>query len=182
MGDSMDVKTFQLFFSLLALAANAGAIAIVVIRVGAGRSATLARLRDQLAPAAVPLAFVVALTATLGSLYFSEVANYRPCTLCWYQRIAMYPLPVLLAVGMLTRDPHVRRYVWPITAIGGMIAAYHWFVERFPDLETGVCQADLPCSVMWFEKFGFVTLAYMAFSGFAFVAAAMTLRPRTLAS
>ena len=172
----MDTGTLQLFFAILALVALTGAVAVAVLRVLAARGVPGAvRLRSQLAPVAIPLAFAVALTATLGSLYFSEVANFTPCRLCWYQRIAMYPLTVLLAVAWWRRDVHVRSYVWPLATIGAAVAAYHWFIERFPSLESGACDLTQPCSVMWFEEFGFVTLAFMAWSGFAFIGALLTL-------
>jgi hypothetical protein len=172
----MDVDTFELFFSLLALLALVGAAALVVVRVLSGRgNAGAVALREQLAPVAVPLAFVVALVTSLGSLYFSEVADYRPCTLCWYQRIAMYPLVVVLGIASVSRDFAVRRYVWGLSGVGAAISTYHWLLERFPSLETDVCDMTQPCSVTWFEQFGFVTLAFMAFCGFAAIAALLTL-------
>ncbi|MBK9180893.1 MAG: disulfide bond formation protein B [Acidimicrobiales bacterium] len=127
-------------------------------------------VREQVQPFALWAAWAVGLTATLGSLYFSEVANYAPCTLCWYQRIAMYPMAVILLVAAIGRDWRVRRYVLPVVAIGAAVSVYHWLIERFPSLDSGVCSATLPCTLIWFEKLGFVTLAYMALSGFALIA------------
>ena len=89
----MDVDAAELFFSLLALVALAGAVVLVVARVLAGRSAAAAQLVAAVDDAALWIAFLVAATATAGSLYFSEVADFTPCRLCWFQRIAMYPLP-----------------------------------------------------------------------------------------
>src|SRR5207342_697395 len=84
---------------------------------------------ELLAGQEVPLAFVVALIATLGSLYLSEVAHFVPCRLCWYQRIAMYPLPIILAVGWWKRDSGVRRYALPLAVVGACISVYHVLVE-----------------------------------------------------
>ena len=103
----------------------------------------------------------------LGSLYFSEIVNYKPCRLCWYQRGAMYPLAILLIVFTVLRTKRIARIVVPIAAIGAGISLYHWLLERFPDnLDSGVCSKDVPCEFIWFELFGFVTLPFMALTGF----------------
>jgi hypothetical protein len=75
-----------------------------------------ARVGSTISDAAVWLAWLVAVGATVGSLYFSEVANFNPCRFCWFQRIAMYPLAVILLVGALRKDPGVRWYAVPIAA------------------------------------------------------------------
>ncbi|MVN89024.1 disulfide bond formation protein B [Deinococcus sp. HMF7620] len=86
------------------------------------------------------LAWVVALVATLGSLYFSEVRQFNPCILCWFQRIFMYPLAVILGVAALGGDLRVRRYVVPLAGIGVLVALYH-------NLETwGVVPVPLACT------------------------------------
>ena len=96
----MSVSAAERFFSLLALVAAAGAITIVVLWIVPGTRPSLARIY-----AAAPwLAWLVAATSMFGSLYFSEHAHFEPCKLCWYQRIAMYSLVVVLLVGNLRRD------------------------------------------------------------------------------
>jgi disulfide bond formation protein DsbB len=88
----------------------------------------------------------------------------------------MYPLAVILAIATVRRDRAVRRYAVPVAAIGLVISAYHWLIERFPDLEAGgTCSAIVPCTAPWFTEFGFVTLSFMAFSGFAFIIVALLL-------
>jgi disulfide bond formation protein DsbB len=123
-------------------------------------------MRGLVGPAALWLAFLVALTATVGSLYFSEVARFTPCVLCWYQRIAMYPLVVLLGVAALRGDVSVRRYVAPVAIIGAAISIYHIGVERLPGLPSGACSLDVPCDLIWVERFGFITIPVMALVGF----------------
>ncbi|PTA69175.1 disulfide bond formation protein B [Deinococcus arcticus] len=87
------------------------------------------------------LAWVVSLAATLGSLYFSEVRQFNPCILCWFQRIFMYPLAIVLGVAALGADLRVRRYVLPLAGIGLLIALYQ-------NLETwGVVRAPLACTI-----------------------------------
>lgn len=118
----------------------------------------------------MPLATAIASVATLGSLYLSEVAGYVPCALCWYQRIAMYPLVVVLGVASLRGDRQVWRTAVPIASIGGGIAAWHMAVERFPALGSAVCDPSAPCALLWVEEFGFLTLPTMALTGFFAIA------------
>jgi disulfide bond formation protein DsbB len=169
-------QTLTTLFALLALVANLAVLTFVVIAIAARFSDGAARLRDSLwdrvGEVALPLAALVALTATLGSLYYSEVVNLIPCTLCWYQRIGMYPLPLILAIAAFRRDADVWHYVLPITVIGAVIAGYHYQLEWFPDQSHGACSVVTPCHVIPFaRKFGFITLAYMSLSGFLLIAA-----------
>jgi hypothetical protein len=172
-------ETLQLFFALLAILTNVTAVAILAARL-APRSGAAQTLLATVQPVALWLAWAVALTSTLGSLYFSEVANFTPCTLCWYQRIAMYPLAVILLIAALRRDRGVAVYAVPVAGIGAVIATYHYLIERFPDLDSGgVCSAAVPCTFAWFEELGFVTLPYMALSAFALILVLLTLpRPQ----
>jgi disulfide bond formation protein DsbB len=172
------VATFQNLFAVLALAAMTGAIVLAVASLLRHRSALAASIVAPFAEAALPLAWLVALISTLGSLYFSEVADYVPCTLCWYQRIAMYPLAVVLAIAAVRRDRSIRFYAVPVAVIGAGIALYHWLVERFPDLDAGACSVTIPCTLVWFEVFGFISLPFMALCGFSFIAVALLLTPQ----
>jgi disulfide bond formation protein DsbB len=165
----ISTSTMTLLFATLAVLA---AIAAVVLH--AVRWLPLPEARRGLAGLLdgqeVQLAFVVALVATLGSLYLSEVAHFVPCRLCWYQRIAMYPLPVLLGIAWWKRDAGIRRYVVPLALIGLLISTYHILVERFPSLEdSGVCEVSNPCTIRWVERFGFVTIPTMALAAFALI-------------
>ncbi len=163
----VDVEAVELFSSLLALGAIGGAVAVLVVRALRRRSATAAQIADAIDDAALWIAFLIAATATAGSLYFSEVANFVPCQLCWYQRIAMYPLSLILLVAAVRGDRSVRWYVGPLAAVGVLISTYHYLVEWFPSLEGGgVCALSAPCTVPWFRELGFVTLAFMALCGF----------------
>lgn len=169
----MSLSAAARFFSLLALVAGAGAIGIVVLAIVPAGRRHLAVLREP----AVWLAWVVAATATFGSLYFSEVQNLLPCRLCWFQRIAMYPLAAILLVGAVRRDPNVRWYAVPLAAIGLVVAVYHSLIEWFPQWESGSCDPVVPCSSYYFREFGFVTLAFMAICGFAAVLALLLFVP-----
>ncbi|HEV7763072.1 MAG TPA: disulfide bond formation protein B, partial [Acidimicrobiales bacterium] len=128
-------------------------------------------LHREVAGSAVGLAWLVAAVAMSGSLWFSEVAGFTPCRLCWAQRAFMYPLVAVLAVAGLTRRPAWRVLALTMATVGAVIAVYHVLVERFPTLESSTCDPTNPCSLVWFERLGFVTLPYMALSGFALIGA-----------
>jgi disulfide bond formation protein DsbB len=163
----VDTETMQLFVGLLTIAAAVGAITVVVLRVlAAAGSEGATRLGSAISDSAVWLAWVVALGATLGSLYFSEVANFNPCRFCWFQRIAMYPLAVILPIGAIRKDPNVRWYAAPLAMIGAAISAWHSLIEWRPSLDNGECEFQGPsCTFVWFREFGF-SLANMALIGF----------------
>lgn len=169
----MNVDAMATLFALLTVIAIAAVTAIVLLAV-AGRDgfpSTRDTVWETLGPSALWLAFLVALTATLGSLYLSEVAHFVPCKLCWYQRIAMYPLVPVLAIAAWKRDVSVVRYVVPLAVIGAAISIYHYQLERFPNQASVSCSADAPCTVVWIWKFHFVSIPLMALSGFALIVA-----------
>lgn len=152
-----------LFFAMLALGANALALvvlaALIVPRwrpILAGEIAAYGRL----------LGVAVAAVTVFGSLYLSEVRGFKPCTLCWYQRIAAYPILVVLLVGWARRDDGARWYVLPLAALGSVVSVYHILIERFPSLESGACDPTNPCSLIWVQHLGFITIPYMALSSF----------------
>ena len=158
------VAVAERLFGILALVA-------IVVAVGAATAVVTRRVPDWLRDdAALPLAAAIAAVATAGSLYLSEVAGYLPCTLCWYQRIAMYPLTVVVGVAAVRRDGQVWKTVVPLTVIGSMLSAWHIVIERNPALGGGVCDPNAPCSLRWVEEFGFLTLPTMAGIGFVAIA------------
>jgi disulfide bond formation protein DsbB len=163
----VDTETVQLFVGLLTITAAFGAIAVVVLRVlAAAGNDGAARLGSSISDSGVWLAWIVAMGATVGSLYFSEVANFNPCRFCWFQRIAMYPLSVILLVGALRKDPNVRWYAAPLAIIGVVISGWHSLIEWRPSLDNGECEFQGPsCTFVWFREFGF-SLANMALIGF----------------
>jgi disulfide bond formation protein DsbB len=172
------VDTANKFFLVLTIIADVGVVvlgpvALSMLRtrpVTIGEGGLRAGLLEWIGPQARALAFVVAAMATAGSLYYSEIAHFVPCELCWYQRICMYPLAAILLVGLLRRDSAVRWYAAPFVLVGAPLSLYHWLVERVPAFaDTSSCSAVAPCTTPYFEELGFVTLAFMAFSGFLLV-------------
>ncbi len=167
----------SLFFALLAVAAALLVLAVPATALaarlsGPGRRAH-AWLAATLHDGGLALAWLAAVIATLGSLYYSEIVGFTPCRLCWYQRIAMYPLAVILGVAVLTGDRGVRRYVLPVAGTGAAISAYHYLLQWFPSLETGSCAVDAPCAAFYVRAFGFVSIPFMALSAFALIATAV---------
>jgi disulfide bond formation protein DsbB len=175
----VDVDAFQLFFTLLALVALGGAAAFVAIRLVGRRPGSARELATAVDGAVLWLAFLVAATATAGSLYFSEVADFVPCQLCWYQRIAMYPLVPILFVAAVRRDRSVRWYAAPVAAVGAMISTYHYLIEWEVFSEGGACGIGPSCADIWFRELGFVTLALMALAGFVTILALVVPPPIT---
>jgi disulfide bond formation protein DsbB len=174
----VDTPTVTLFFALLATIAQVvvivGVALAVASRFSSAAAAMRARIARVVAPQALALGAVVALTATIGSLYLSEVAHFPPCTLCWYQRIAMYPLVVVLGVGALRRDAGARFSAYVLAAVGAAISVWHLMVEANPDLGSGSCDPTNPCSIKWVEEFGYLTIPGMALSGFLLIIVLLT--------
>lgn len=168
----MTVRAVATIFASLSFLAIGGAVAGFVLL--AGRRTASAAI-DAVRPLLLPSAAVVALVATLGSLYLSEIAGFEPCVLCWYQRIAMYPLPVILGIAAVRQDAAVRRYAQPLAVIGLGIAAYHYLIQAFPSLDSGTCDLGVPCGARYIELFGFVSIPFMAGAGFLFIVAALAL-------
>ena len=166
-------ETVSLFLALLAVVAQVTVATAVVLTVAGRFSPGAARLRTSLlgtfGPFALELALAVAVVSMAGSLYYSEGAHFTPCKLCWYQRIAMYPLVPMLGIAVWRQDRAVRRYALPLAVIGGLISTYHVLLERFPSLETGACDPNNPCSLRWIEELGYLTIPTMALSAFALI-------------
>ncbi len=108
-------------------------------------------------------AWLVALVATLGSLYYSEVRNFIPCTLCWYQRIAMYPLVFILGIATWRNDPHIRPYALTLSLLGLFWSSYHLLELWVPGLAPNVCKGPIPCNVEYIPSFPIPLQAGIAF-------------------
>ena len=119
------------------------------------------------------LGFLVAAIATGGSLFFSEIAHFPPCELCWYQRICMYPLSGILLLVALANDHGVSRYLLPLPVAGAGVAVYHLLVENGVVEQHQSCLISAPggCAVKWINEFGYVTIPTLALSGFLLVGA-----------
>lgn len=159
-------------FGLLAIVALVVAVTTAIALV---RGRVPAWLRDDVA---LPLATAIAATATGGSLLLSEVAGYLPCVLCWYQRIAMYPLVLIVGIAAVRGDREVWRTAVPLSAIGAGIAVWHILLEQNPGWG-GPCDDAAPCTILWVEELGFLTLPTMALISFVAISMlTLAARPR----
>ena len=113
------------------------------------------------------LAWLTATLATLGALFMSEIMGFAPCVMCWYQRILMFPLVVILALGLFPFDPKVLRYALPLAVIGLVVAGFHVLLVWGIVPETmAPCRQGIPCKTVQIEWFGFVTIPLLSFLAF----------------
>lgn len=117
--------------------------------------------------------FIISLTATLGSLFYSEIAGYEPCKLCWFQRIFMYPIPILLALSMWKKDRGIIKYVLGLSIIGGLLALFHYLLQVgiVPDGACGVVGYSVSCSQRFVMEFGYITIPMMSLTAFVYIIA-----------
>jgi disulfide bond formation protein DsbB len=158
---------------LLAALGVVGQVAVAVLVVAAvfrvaGIPGPLLGIRSAVWGYELWLAFVVTAVATGGSLFFSEVANFVPCELCWFQRIFMYPLAIVTLLAAIANDHRVARYLLPLPVIGAGISVYHILVEERVVGQTTACLISAPggCAVKWIDEFGYVTIPVLALTAF----------------
>lgn len=125
------------------------------------------------------LAFAQVLLATLGSLIFSEIFKFPPCVLCWYQRIAMYPLVVIFGVAILKKDKNFIFYTWPLIITGWLIAFYHnlLYYNILPEA-AAPCIQGVSCTTKFIQWFGFITIPFLSLSAFTFLGGLMLIYRR----
>jgi len=167
--------THAVIVTLAALGVVGQALAVLLLLVAvvalAGTRSPLGALRAAVWGYELWLAFVVAAVATGGSLFFSEIAGFVPCELCWYQRICMYPLSLITLLTALTDDHRLARYLLPFPVIGAAVATYHLLVENHVVGQSAACLASGGggCAVKWINEFGYMTIPTLALTGFALV-------------
>jgi disulfide bond formation protein DsbB len=165
----LPVAVVNRFVGILALIAVTLTVAAVVMLV-------TRRIPPWARDAALPVATAIATFTTLASLYYSEIAGYPPCTLCWYQRIAIYPQVIVLGVASLRRDLEVWRTAVPLAVVGAVVSVWHIVIERNPAL-AGPCDPANPCTIKWVEEFGLLTIPTMALiAAVAFIALTLLAR------
>ena len=137
----------------------------------------LTQLRVWLEGYELWLAFLVAAIATGGSLFFSEIAHFVPCELCWYQRICMYPLSITTLLAALAADRRAARYLLPLPIVGAGVSVYHLLVENQVVSEAQTCRISAPggCALKWINEFSYVTIPTLALTGFALIFALLLL-------
>ncbi len=128
------------------------------------------------------LAWLIATASTLGSLFFSNVMEFAPCVLCWYQRICLFPLVIILAQGLFPLNRQVIRYALPLTAAGWLLAAYHNLLYAgIVPASMQPCSKGVSCTEEYIELFGFLSIPLLALLAFTVLMAILiTLKRRSL--
>ena len=163
---------------MLGGASVAGAAASLALLAGLVMPGSRAWLRASLEGYerhVVGWAWGIAAIATAGSLYFSEIVGFVPCPFCWYQRFAMYPLVVVLGVGLLRPSARIWRFAIPLPVAGLAIAAYHVALQFQPTLDLVPCEGGVPCSGRYVAVFGFISIPAMAGAAFLMITALLLL-------
>ncbi len=144
---------------------------VLVVAVAAIWSERAKRLlvtaRDTLLGGELWFAWGIAAVATAGSLFFSEVSQFIPCRLCWFQRIGMYPLAAILLIAAIRRDTRGGAlYGLPLVVFGAIVSIYHIYIEHHPEAETASCKIGAPCATKWIDKLGYITIPTLALTAF----------------
>jgi disulfide bond formation protein DsbB len=165
--------THDVVVILAALGVAGQVLAALMLLVGVGWLVGLRSMSDvvrrTLEGYELWLVFLVSSIATGGSLFFSEIAGFVPCELCWFQRICMYPLTIVTLLAALANDRGVARYLLPLPFVGACVTVYHLLVENGVVKQAQACLISAPggCATKWIEEFGYVTIPTLALTGFA---------------
>ncbi len=140
-------------------------------------------MKDLLKRDSIFVAWAISIAAMLGSLYFSNIRNFPPCILCWYQRIFMYPLVLIIGVGIYKKDKNLPDYVLPLAGIGWLISVYHnlLYYNIIPESATP-CINGVSCTTKFIEYFGFVTIPFLSFAAFTIIIATTLMYKKYLKS
>jgi len=157
--------------------AVAGAFILAAIAAAAGLRAPLQAIRSALWGYELWAAFVVAALATGGSLFFSEIAHFVPCELCWFQRIAIYPLSIVTLLAALAGDHRVARYLLPLPIAGAGVSVYHLLVENGVVEQAKACLLSAPggCATKWIDEFGWMTIPTLSLTASALLVSFLAL-------
>ncbi len=158
--------------ALLTLTTDIGIILYVATGLIGTQLAPIRQAREKIlstiAPYARILAFLVALTATSGSLFYSEVAHFTPCLLCWWQRIFMYPQVLLIGLGIVKKDKNIADYAMAMSLVGGSISLYHYYIQLGGNklIPCSTVGYSIDCTQRFSLEFGYITIPMMALSAF----------------
>ncbi|RHW34129.1 disulfide bond formation protein B [Neobacillus notoginsengisoli] len=115
-------------------------------------------------------AWAVSIIALFGSLYFSEIRKYEPCELCWYQRILMYPMALLLGIAIVKKDYRIAVYSKWLSVIGMAVSAYHYSLQKLSFMaEAAPACGRIPCTGQYINWLGFITIPFLALIAFTLI-------------
>jgi disulfide bond formation protein DsbB len=127
------------------------------------------------------ICWIVASVATLGSLFFSEIMELPPCALCWYQRVFMFPLVIILLVGLFPFDKSIIKYALPLASAGWGFAFYHYLVySGFIPESIQPCSQGVSCSETYLDLFGFLTIPMLSLISFSIIIGLLLILRRRL--
>lgn len=164
--------THDVIVALAALGVAGQVLAALLLLVGIGWVAGLRGpgewLRRAVEGYELWIVFLVSAIATGGSLFFSEIAGFVPCELCWFQRICMYPLTIITLLAALANDRRVARYLIPLPLVGAGVSIYHLLVENHVVKQAQACLISAPggCATKWINEFGYMTIPTLALTAF----------------
>lgn len=116
------------------------------------------------------VAWAASVIAMFGSLYFSEVQKFEPCELCWYQRILMYPMVIILGIAVIKKDERITFYTMFLSAIGALISLYHYSIQKVAFMaDNAVSCGRIPCTGQYINWLGFVTIPFLALTAFVII-------------
>lgn len=115
-------------------------------------------------------AWATSVIAMFGSLFFSEIQKFEPCELCWYQRILMYPMVIILGIAVVKKDERISFYTMILSVIGALISLYHYSIQKIPFMaDNAVSCGRIPCTGQYINWFGFVTIPFLALVAFVII-------------
>lgn len=119
---------------------------------------------------AMQMVIAISIVATVGSLFFSEIMKLPPCVLCWYQRICMYPIVIISAVGLWKRDKNLPFFILPLGLIGLAVSIYHnlLYYKILPE-SVAPCTMGVSCTTKQIELLGFITIPLMSLTAFTLI-------------
>ena len=164
----MEVSIANQILSLLTILSQIISIVLVIAFLFPAKTK---KIKQYFKKKAIYLAFLVSLTATLGSLYYSEIARFVPCTLCWYQRIFMYPQTFLFLTSIYKKTNDIYKYSLVLSFVGGIVALYH-YLSQIGVTNTSGCPVigySISCSQKFVLQYGYITIPLMAFSAFLLI-------------
>lgn len=116
------------------------------------------------------VSWATSIIAMFGSLYFSEIRQYEPCQLCWYQRILMYPFTLTLAIAIVKKDYRISLYSMALSAVGAVISLYHYSLQKVPFMaDNAYTCGRIPCTGQYINWFGFITIPFLAMTAFIII-------------
>lgn len=162
------VALINQLLAILTVIGQAGALVIVLALVRRKHSAWAEKLLRQIRARWLLFSFIIVLGAFFGSLFYSEIAGFPPCSLCWYQRIFIYPQIILLGGALLWRDRAIARYILPLSIIGTVIALYNSYLQYggSPLIPCGTDPTAIDCAQRLIFEFGYITLPLMSLTAF----------------